>query len=110
MSSGAEKDAMDADFFRTLDEIRDLRDQIAKLPAQTLDDAAVQSAIAFFIAEGLNEFMDGDEIAAASRSLRTVAASMLTALAKATDRKIDDVAEGMGYLCSLYAPGGKCAA
>jgi hypothetical protein len=110
LSSDTERDAMQADLDRSLDEILDLRDRIAKVAAETVEDAAVQSSIAYSVAEGLNEYMDAEEIAMTSRSLRTLMASMLTVLAKAAGKDIDDVAHEMGHLCVLYAPGGECAA
>jgi hypothetical protein len=108
MSEGPAYDTLEAAFARNLTACLALQDEILTLPAQTLEDAAIQVTIGYYRADHMNEYMDGDEIEELSKEFRALHASVLLAIVKAADLNIDRLGWGeMRKLCAAFVPGGR---
>lgn len=109
---GPLEDAAYAAFDATLGPILGLYDPIRDLPAQTVEDAAVQATIAFYYADKIDGCtFDEDDVAKIASDLLTLLSSVVLALVKVGDLDIDRLGWGdMRRLCALRSPNGEVRA
>jgi hypothetical protein len=109
MPSGPDYDALHKRFDQNLDDCLAVQGEIVALPAETLEDAAVQATVAYYRLEGLTPYGEGD--ASDIRDIRASLASIVLAIVKVSSLDIDQLGMGeMGGLCARYAPGGRAEA
>ncbi len=109
MPYGTAYDALHKRFEKNLDDLLALQDQIVGLPAETLEDAAIQTAVAYFLADGI--YTESEEEAADNKKLRAALASILLAVVSTAGLDIDELGSGcMRRLCAIHGPGGSAAA
>jgi hypothetical protein len=111
MDEGPEHDALDQAFGDNFDQCLNIQDQIVLLSAQGLEDAAVQAAIAYYRADGVDSaYQDPDDAEELGKDLRMLLASIFLAITKAADLDVNQIGWGdMGYLCALWPAGGRPA-
>ncbi len=109
MPSGPDHDALHERIDENLDDCIAIWDGIVALPAETLEDAAIQAAVAFIRTEGITTHSPED--ASDVRDIRASLTSIILAIVKASAIDIDQLGTGdMGHLCALYAPKGRSLA
>lgn len=109
MPYGAAYDALHEQFDKSLDDLLALQDRIVALPAETVEDAAIQTAVAYFLADGI--YAESEEEAADNRKLRAALASILLAVVSTAGLDIDKLGSGcMRRLCALHGPRGSAVA
>jgi hypothetical protein len=112
MPEGPARDAMEVEFEAMLGGCLDLHEQILALPAESLEDAAVQAAIGYYKAGDLAESVTSEaEAERAGKDLRQLSASILAAIVRAAGMDVDAIGWGdMRKQCALYAAGGSRSA
>ena len=106
--AGPDYDALHADFDENLDDCLALQDKILKLPAESLEDAAIQSAIGYYRADKMDTWGASKATEKLGKEFRMLHASILTAIVKAGGLDINLIGWGdMRRLCSMWGPGGK---
>jgi hypothetical protein len=111
MAAGSERAALHEAFGKSLDDYLALQDEIATLPAENLEDAAIQVAIGYYRAEDLNSYTLPEELDGLSKELRFLQASVLLAIVKAAGLDIGRFGWGdMRRLCVAHGPRGRVAA
>ena len=108
MPDGPDCDAANAAFDENLHDCLDLQDKILKLPAECLEDAAIQSAIGYYRADQMDSWGASEEIKELGKEFRMLHASILMAIVKAGGLDIDRIGWGdMRGLCAMWGPGGR---
>jgi hypothetical protein len=111
MPPGPEHDALAVAFSQSLTDGLALQDEILALPAENLEDAAIQVTISYYRIEEMSSYTLPDEIEDLSKELRFLQASILLAIVKAAKLDIDSLGWGeMRRLCAKHGPQGRIAA
>lgn len=111
MDEEPEYDALDLAFGDNFDQCLDIQDQIVLLSAQSLEDVAVQAAIAYYRADHVDSAYQGPDYAEElAKDLRMLLASIFLAITKAADLDANQIGWGdMPRLCALWPAGGRQA-
>jgi hypothetical protein len=111
MAAGPEYDTLQEAFDQSLYDCLALQDEIATLPAENLEDAAIQVTIGYYRADLLDDRMTEEHAARLSKELRFLLASVLLAIVKAAGLDIDRLGWGeMRNLCAVHGPQRSAAA
>lgn len=105
MPQGPDYDVAYAALNANLHDCLDIQDKIVKLPAECLEDAAIQAAIGYYRADTMDSSGASEATEELGKEFRMLHASILTAIVKAGGLEIDLIGWGdMGRLCARWAP------
>ncbi len=103
MPDGPECDALQAAFDLVMRQSLAIHDKIVLLPAQNMEDASIQAVIAYYRADGINAYLEEDDLEQLSADIRMLLASILPVVTKTAKVDIDTLGWGeMRRLCEYW--------
>jgi hypothetical protein len=112
LPEGPEEDAANKAFDDTLYDILDLQDQVVELPAETLQDVAIQATISFYRAEKLHSCaLSESKVIELGKELCRLQVSILMVVVKTANLEIDRIGWGdMRSMHDVHSAAGRAAA
>jgi hypothetical protein len=111
LPAGPEHDAMHKAFVQALDDCLALQARILALQAETLEDAAIQVTLCYYLADAMDPHPTEEEVSELSQQMRTALASIMLVVGKTGGADIDRFGWGdMRRLCDRHGPAGRAQA